>query len=732
MEYQTNGQPTDNRLHFLDYWRILRLRKGVIFVNFIFVVLVATFVTYLLPKTFKSTVRMMVKKDTATDIGLLSSAPQGPDFDPFFILTQFERLQSSEVLYPVIDKLELGRVWGARYGGGEFTRQKTKGLLEKRIDPSQVRNTSIIALTVYSEDKKEAADIANTIAQIYAETREKNRITQVTRGIAKMREKLVDSNNAVASASAAVKKLRDDLEFDVIMETPSKVAVTLDSERVRALEMLNIELNASLVQKKTQLAELSRLDLEVLKNALMTVQPNEINLPRLYEQLTTARQELVAKSQELGPKNPDIERMTQVILEIQTQIDSRVRGIMIGLQTDVKAMEASYDDRATQLTAARLQNRKAASTGQLYMDLQKTLERQERIRDTIELKIESEEIDADIGRTGAVEVIDPAEPAILPAKPRVALNIVLGVVLGAVMGIGMAFFIEYLDTSVKTIDDVERMLQAPVLAVIPQNVGVLLNEDQDTPHAEPYRVLRTNILFTNKKTNANTITVVSGGAGEGKSTTILNLATIFAQNGNRVLLVDSDLRRPSLHKRLGIENSPGLTDYLLAQDTLENVIQQTDQSDLDVLPSGKLPSSAMGILNSQQMKDFLKEVQGRYDFVLLDSPPLMGVSDATVLTSMVDLTLLVIQYRKYPQSLAIRSRQMIEKVGGTLLGVVLNNINVSSDASYYYYSGYHYHESTSESGSNIDHQPRKMSGKAERKARTTDTDADATDLKSKY
>ena len=228
------------------------------------------------------------------------------------------------------------------------------------------------------------------------------------------------------------------------------------------------------------------------------------------------------------------------------------------------------------------------------------------------------------------------------------------------------------------------------------------------------------------------ITVVSGGAGEGKSTTILNLATIFAQNGNRVLLVDSDLRRPSLHKRLGIENSPGLTDYLLAQDTLENVIQQTDQSNLDVLPSGKLPSSAMGILNSQQMKDFLKEVQSRYDFILLDSPPLMGVSDATVLTSMVDLTLLVIQYRKYPQSLAIRSRQMIEKVGGTLLGVVLNNINVSSDASYYYYSGYHYHESTSESGSNIDHSPQEMSGKAERKARTPDSDSDAADLKSKY
>ncbi|MBG88642.1 MAG: capsular biosynthesis protein [Verrucomicrobiales bacterium] len=732
MEYQSNGPTSsDNRLHFLDYWRILRLRKGVIFVNFIFVVLVATFVTYLLPKTYKSTVRMDVKKDTASDIELLGGTPQGPDFDPFFILTQFERLQSAEVLYPVIEKMNLGRVWGARYGIGEFTPQKTKLLLEKRIDPTQVRNTSIIALTVYSEDKKEAAEIANTIAKVYAETREQNRITQVRKGIAKMREKLGEASNSVVQAQADVQRVREELKFDVIMETPGKVALALDSERVRALEMLNIEMNAGLTSKKTQLEQLKSLSPKVLGNALMTVLPNEINLPRLYEQLATAQQELVAKGKELGPKNPEIERMTKVILEIQLQIEGRVKGIMSGLEAEAKALQSGYDNRMTQLDKAREQNRTAAENGQRYMDVQKKLERLERIRDTIELKIESEEIDADIGRTAAVEVIDPAEPAIRPAKPKVALNIALGVVLGAVMGIGMAFFIEYLDTSVKTIDDVEHTLQAPVLAVIPQNVGVLMNEDPDTPHAEPYRVLRTNILFTNKKPNANTITVVSGGAGEGKSTTVLNLATIFAQNGNRVLLVDSDLRRPSLHKRLDIENSPGLTDYLLGQGKLEDVIQKTDQADLDLLPSGKLPSSAMGILNSQQMRDFVKEVQSRYDFILLDSPPLMGVSDATVLTSMVDLTLLVIQYRKYPQSLAVRSRQMIEKVGGTLLGIVLNNINVSSDASYYYYSGYHYHDNPSSSGSlNIDSKPRELKGKVDRQ-RGQDS-SEEPDLKSKY
>jgi len=165
---------------------------------------------------------------------------------------------------------------------------------------------------------------------------------------------------------------------------------------------------------------------------------------------------------------------------------------------------------------------------------------------------------------------------------------------------------------------------------------------------------------------------------------------VFAQNGQRVLVVDSDLRRPSLHKILKLSNSMGLTNYLLGQNTLEQVVQRTTVAGMDFLPSGKLPSSSMGILNSPQMKEFIKEVRRRYDYVFFDSPPIMGVSDASILTSMVDLTLLVIQYRKYPQAMTIRAKQMVEKVGGNLLGVVLNNINISQDSYYYYYSGYYY------------------------------------------
>src|SRR5206468_10038582 len=175
------------------------------------------------------------------------------------------------------------------------------------------------------------------------------------------------------------------------------------------------------------------------------------------------------------------------------------------------------------------------------------------------------------------------------------VNIVVGVIIGLVVGVGLAFFIEYLDTSVKTIDDVERSLQAPVLGVIPQNVGLLLDEGAESPHAEAYRVLRTNLLFSRKDDKLNSVAVVSAGAGEGKSTTVFNLASVFAQSGQRVLIVDSDLRRPTLHRMLRVTNSLGLTNYLLKQNTLEEVIQTSRVPTMYCMAGGKARRSTRGI-----------------------------------------------------------------------------------------------------------------------------------------
>ena len=307
----------------------------------------------------------------------------------------------------------------------------------------------------------------------------------------------------------------------------------------------------------------------------------------------------------------------------------------------------------------------------------------------LQAKIAAEKINLEIPKTGMVEVIRQAEPGQRPVRPNKTLNIILGVVVGLGVGIGLAFFIEYLDTSVKTIDEVERAFQAPVLGVIPQNVGFLVEEGPDSQHAEAYRVLRTHLLFSRKDDKLNSIVIISAGMGEGKSTTALNLATVFAQAGQRVVIVDSDLRRPTLHKILRVSNNIGLTNYLLKQNTLEQVVQTTPVPMLDFMASGKLPSSSMSVLNSSQMKELITnykpDILWPDDFVFFDSPPILGVSDAAVLASEVDMAIQVIQYRRYPQPMTIRAKQLIEKAGGNLAGIVLNNITMSQDEGYYYY-----------------------------------------------
>jgi capsular exopolysaccharide synthesis family protein len=444
-------------------------------------------------------------------------------------------------------------------------------------------------------------------------------------------------------------------------------------------------------QYQTQLAILQATSTEKLRDVLPIVSPESTGLSGLLDKLHEAQQQYATLTNDYALADLHVTRVQSLIDELNREIDAGVDGIIGGLQTKVQSQKASLDDLTAKVEEAKQKDQEEAVNSQPFWDAKREYAQKSDFHRLLALKIEQQKLDLNLPTASVVEITDPAQPGKEPVRPKKALNITLGLVFGLLMGLGLAFFIEYLDTSVKTIDDVERAFQAPVLGVIPQNVGYLLDEGPDSKHAEAYRVLRTNILFSRKDDKLNTIVVVSAGAGEGKSTTTMNLATVFAQTGQRVLMVDSDLRRPTLHKLLHVANNLGLTNYLLKQNKLEEVVQQTSVPMLDFMASGKLPNSSMGVLGSAQMKEMITDLKQRYDFIFFDSPPILGVSDASVLASEVDLVIQVIQYRRYPQPMNIRAKQMIEKVGGNFVGIVLNNINMSQDESYYYYSGY-YHD----------------------------------------
>jgi succinoglycan biosynthesis transport protein ExoP len=687
--------PPETKLHFLDYWRIIRIRKTIILAVFLLVVITATLVTFILPESFSSTTRIKVERDQSDIAPFLGDRGASMGYDPYFIQTEFELIQSELILGNVIKDLDLNKEWGKKYANGDTLKtSETIVLLKGRIDLRPVRNTSLIEIRVYSEKADEAAKIANAVAEAYKDFRQKQRNKLSTGGIEALELRFKEQQKRVEDLQKKVDGLRVELNISDAIASGEGPSPLMTAETLRKLESLRIESKTEYVRQSTLLAYLKGLGKnrgpEGLAQAIPSAAPDP-GLSSLLDQLTLAEQRLVAQGKQFGEKNVEVISSKALVEDLHSKITNRVDGIILGLDARVLSLSNSLVNLENEVALATTNDVMRANQTRPYFSAKRELDELQRFRQILDWKIASEKIDVDLPKTTMVEIVDKAAPGLRPVRPNKPLNIALGIIIGLVVGVGLAFFIEYLDTSVKTIDDVERSLQCPVLGVIPQNVGLLVEEGAESPHAEAYRVLRTNLLFSRKDDKLNTIAVVSAGAGEGKSTTVFNLAAVFAQSGQRTLIVDSDLRRPTLHKMLHVTNNLGLTNYLLKQNSLEEVIQTTKLPTMDFLASGKLPSSSLGILSSAQMRDLIGELKLRYDFVFFDSPPIMGLSDASILASEVDMTLQVIQYRRYPQPMNIRAKQLVEKVGGNLVGIVLNNINMSQDESYYYYSGY-YHD----------------------------------------
>ena len=677
----STGQSSD-KLHILDYWRIIRVRLVTILLVFLLTAVTTTVVTFFIPKTYMSLSRISIEKDTS-DIAPLLGMQSGPTaFDPYFIQTEFEKIQSQMVLDKVVAKCSLTEEWKLP---DDIMARK---LLKKAIDVRQFRNTSIIELRAYDRDKNLAQQIAQSLAEEYQTHRTDAQQKRVQKGIDVLEDELKSYKEEIGDMQANVDKLRVDLGISDAAGDESYSII--EPEIVRRYESGLIDARGVHTSMSTLLDGLKLQSLEELRDSISTAYPDG-QLDVLIRELHTGQQTLANHSIDLGEEHPRIKGLEKVVATLEQQIDNRIQGVLAGLELKVRSASAQVVQLQRDVTDAKKRESDMRKKGRDYFDAKRALANKTRIRDTILFRVMQEKVDLALPKESTVEITDEAEVPKTAIRPNIPLNIALGVVVGLILGVGLAFFIEYLDTSVKTIDDVERALGAAVLGVIPQNVGSLLDEGDESPHAEAYRVLRTNILFAGRKDESQTtFSVVSGGAGEGKTTTMFNLAVVFAQMGDRILIVDSDLRRPSMHRYMNVSNNIGLTNYLLGQVTIDEVIQTTELPSLHFIPSGKLPSSSMGILSSAKMKEFVAEMKSRYDYVFLDAPPIMGVSDASVLASMVDMCVLVVQYRKYPQMMTQRAKEMVTKVGGELVGVVLNNINISQDSYYYYYSGYYY------------------------------------------
>ncbi|MEI7721461.1 MAG: polysaccharide biosynthesis tyrosine autokinase, partial [Verrucomicrobiota bacterium] len=322
-----------------------------------------------------------------------------------------------------------------------------------------------------------------------------------------------------------------------------------------------------------------------------------------------------------------------------------------------------------------------------YNEARRDFETQSQLLEVLTSRYRQQSVESRI-ETRPVQIINRAEPGVRPIKPNMKLNLSLSLVVGLVLGLSLAFFIEYLDTSIKTMDDVERHLGISVLAVIPKGAKFLTKDDPNSRFTEGYRILCAKLNLTGSREIARSITVLSGGPGEGKSTTSFNLGWVCAQSGMKVLVIDGDIRRPSMHGAVDLENTLGLGEFLAGQASLDELIQATSVPNLEMLTAGSLGPEDLGGFSRARFASLLEICRVNYDVIVVDSPPVLGISDASVISQEVDVTLLLIQHRRYPRNVSQRAKRVIEEVGGKLFGVILNNVNIKTDDNYYYYAGY--------------------------------------------
>lgn len=298
----------------------------------------------------------------------------------------------------------------------------------------------------------------------------------------------------------------------------------------------------------------------------------------------------------------------------------------------------------------------------------------------------------------SVSVAEPADIPIRPVKPRTLINVILASIIGLALAGGMAFLLEYLDDTVKTSGDVERVAALSTLGAIRQfeadefqDGRVILDGNSRSPLSEAYRVLRTNIQFSSLDKPLQSLLITSANPGEGKTTTSVNLGVVLAQAGKKVILVDADLRRPSLHRFFGLTNSFGLTNMLLAAESDgQELLQATKVEGLSLLSSGPLPPNPSELLGSPRMVKAIEYLKSKGDTLIIDSPPVTSVTDPAVLATHTDGVVLVVDAGRTRAQMLERTMDLLTRARANVIGAVLNKLVASGSGYYYHYYYYYY------------------------------------------
>jgi len=673
-------------IHFSDYVHIIRSRWREIFITCFLVVITAAGAVSLLPRKYDSMCQIEVVKPGA-DLNVLAdrgNLAKEETVNDEWMGTQFGIITASETLKRVNKKLSLAEKWSE-------SETQVINKLKNIIKTEQVRGQNLINITVRHTNPQETQSIALEVANAYKERRDEERDGIQQTALKRYDEQLKEAENQLEEKTRILASFAEQHGYRDVSSSNSEGQPTRDFEKEdyqRAKEQLQ---SYETEQRKleSQIAAIGKMQDDSLVNYAMGSDMPDSAVKRLHPTLQDRQRELDSlRAAGFGAKHQKVLQMQKEIQNLQEQLAQAVVDLRSTMQDRLALLGRNIE---SERASVKSKGEKWLNKSKLDSEFKKVNDaKQELEKRVVKMKDEyqTQQVRQNMTSTAVKFQEYPTLPE-APSWPKVPWILGAALVFGLILGFVLAFFLEYMDTSVKTMDEVERLLELPVLGVIPTGVGLLLKTGAGSADAEAYRILRTNLEFNRKNAGENAITMVSGGAGEGKSTTLCNLAYICASGGYSTLIIDADLRRPRMHVNFDVDNSVGLSTYLTQNVDLENVVIRTKHENLYFIPSGEAHEDAAGILNSQRMSQLIQESKKRFDLVFVDAPPILGVSDSAVIVSEVDLTIIVVQHRKLPKQLLMRVKQIINMVGGKALGVVLNNVDLRSDQQYYYYTSYY-------------------------------------------
>lgn len=451
-----------------------------------------------------------------------------------------------------------------------------------------------------------------------------------------------------------------------------------------------IELNAKLGQMERESKQ------DVLSNPIVLMGDNP-SYETLRATYYTERTHLLELEKDLGPKNTDYLAQKQKVDELYKALQGEVSILVEGTSDLQKAANVTNQGLNVELEKYKTEAKALSPKIVIYNELQRQRKDLEDQYNILRSRLAATQMTGNMsGILSNVRPLDPALVPSVPAWPSMRLNVVIAGALALVAGIGIVFLLVFLDRSIKTTSDAIQSAGAPVLGIIPMLTESDLSKSDDRSRdmyvhehptsrvAECCRSLRTNIMFSAADQRSKTIVVCSANPREGKTTSVIYLGTTMAQSGQRVLLIDTDMRRPRLHASLGLPRQPGLSNLILGDENYDALIKPTEVPNLFVLPCGPLPPNPAELVMTKRFETVLAELGERFDRIILDSPPIGAVTDAVVLSRRTDGVILVVRASKTMRDELKRSASQVRDVGGSIFGVIVNEFNTSDRGAYYY------------------------------------------------